>query len=337
MVDFHWKMRAHLKAFKTDYRLNVFTSIYLHRNIRWRSAVSQQGIARETGVGRTTVNDAIQWLEDRQLILPVPFHNWTQDEKNTMHHRKVLWQITGLYLQPNGVHMEALHLTPEMWMSILREIEPLDTERLKAYLRNLLIESGYCSPSEQYKNSYCSPSEQKPEGVYCSPSEHKVVYNKVKESKGTTHRRANVNSTPENPPAKGKKKTSESPSFKAEQINPMKDAIKNAFGWVKPTQSEWGLINKVARSLLIEGLTPADVQALYDYCDDRFNNFTPNALLNHVSNWRIESGAVPPPASAAPAAPAGNTPETSHTQPSAQSAQSKRPNPRKVIRYDKNS
>lgn len=67
----------------------------------------------------------------------------------------------------------------------------------------------------------------------------------------------------------------------------MKTAIQTAFGWPMPTSNEWALISKAAKQLLDVNIQSADISSLYNYCKARFDRFTPMALVNNASAWRL--------------------------------------------------
>lgn len=50
MSDLHWALREHLHEFRTDGRLFVLMSIYLHKNGRGRAWPANETIAAETGL-----------------------------------------------------------------------------------------------------------------------------------------------------------------------------------------------------------------------------------------------------------------------------------------------
>lgn len=83
-------------------------------------------------------------------------------------------------------------------------------------------------------------------------------------------------------PRKRRKK----PAIPAEQINPMKDAIHAAFkypAWTEMTTNEKGKINAAAKQLCAAGKTPADVPVIYEFCESKYDNFTPLALASHAN------------------------------------------------------
>jgi hypothetical protein len=87
-------------------------------------------------------------------------------------------------------------------------------------------------------------------------------------------------------------KRSKAPTIPAAQMNPMKDAIVAAFkwGWDTMTDNEKGQVQQAARQLCLAQATPADISGLYTYCRERFDEFTPSALINHLSNYRKAKG-----------------------------------------------
>lgn len=66
----------------------------------------------------------------------------------------------------------------------------------------------------------------------------------------------------------------------------MKNAIAKVFQWDNPTDTEWGRIQKAAKQLLKSDVKPEDIPSLYAHCAKELTSFSPNALPNHVSNWR---------------------------------------------------
>jgi hypothetical protein len=74
----------------------------------------------------------------------------------------------------------------------------------------------------------------------------------------------------------------------AAQMNPMKDAIVAAFTWDWETMTgpEKGLVQKTAKALVQAEITPEQISSLYRYCKNKFTDFGPGALANHVSAWK---------------------------------------------------
>lgn len=70
----------------------------------------------------------------------------------------------------------------------------------------------------------------------------------------------------------------------------MKNAIQKAFGWTKPTDTEWGQINKAAAQLLKVDITPADIPSLFGFCKSEVkgNSFTPIYLTTKASAWKLQ-------------------------------------------------
>lgn len=83
-------------------------------------------------------------------------------------------------------------------------------------------------------------------------------------------------------------------------MTPMKDAIAAAFEWAAPTEGEWGKIQKAAKLLILADVQPSDIPSLYAYCKKHLTEFGPNALPNHVSEWRKENKPAQPAPAPAP-------------------------------------
>lgn len=68
----------------------------------------------------------------------------------------------------------------------------------------------------------------------------------------------------------------------------MKNAIQKAFGWDKPTETEWGQINKAASQLVKVDIVPDDIASLHGYCKSQTkgNSFTPLFLASKASDWK---------------------------------------------------
>jgi hypothetical protein len=68
----------------------------------------------------------------------------------------------------------------------------------------------------------------------------------------------------------------------------MKNAICKAFGWDKPTDTEWGQINKSASQLVKVDIDPDDIASLYGFCkvEAKENSFTPLFLASKASTWK---------------------------------------------------
>lgn len=92
-------------------------------------------------------------------------------------------------------------------------------------------------------------------------------------------------------------------TISAETLTAMKDRIALKFygGNDNVTKTEWKRINKVAHELCMVNRTPDDVDVIYDYCDENFDNFTVNALTAHASTALRDN-----PNAAAPVVPTQN-------------------------------
>ena len=89
------------------------------------------------------------------------------------------------------------------------------------------------------------------------------------------------------------------PTIPAEQMNPMKDALVEAFGWKweTMTSSEKGLIQVTAKELCTVNFAPDRVASLHAWCKAKFTDFSPRALTTHLSEFRaaqISGGDVTP-------------------------------------------
>jgi hypothetical protein len=68
----------------------------------------------------------------------------------------------------------------------------------------------------------------------------------------------------------------------------MKNAIQKAFEWDKPTDTEWGQINKSASQLIKVDIVPDDIASLHGFCkvEAKGNSFTPLFLASKASTWK---------------------------------------------------
>lgn len=68
----------------------------------------------------------------------------------------------------------------------------------------------------------------------------------------------------------------------------MKEAIRKAHEWTKPTDQEWGQIQKAASQLVKVDITPADIPSLYAFCrsESYGKTFTPLFLSGKASEWK---------------------------------------------------
>lgn len=84
------------------------------------------------------------------------------------------------------------------------------------------------------------------------------------------------------------RKRKSKPSFPAEVMNPLKDAIVECFGWSwdSMTPSEIGQVQKAAYDLARANTTPDDVRRVYAYCVEHYENYGPNALASNLSKSR---------------------------------------------------
>jgi len=89
---------------------------------------------------------------------------------------------------------------------------------------------------------------------------------------------------------------SESKTVPEGYMTAYKDYIKELFyNNSEPTKSEWGVIQKAARELIIVRATLQEIKATYDYCDEHFDNFSPGALCTNLNNARKSSRELSPP------------------------------------------
>lgn len=86
------------------------------------------------------------------------------------------------------------------------------------------------------------------------------------------------------------KEPSLEPSKAASPFVEMKNSIQKAFGWAKPTDGEWGQINRTAAQLLKVDITPADIPSLHGFCkvEAKGNSFTPLYLTTKASTWKLQ-------------------------------------------------
>lgn len=104
----------------------------------------------------------------------------------------------------------------------------------------------------------------------------------INTSGGKTPQPQQSQSKTESPAPRG----STSQKVPAARMNPMKDAIADAFGWTweRMTPSETGQIQKTARELCLVDATPDDVPRLMAYCRSKFDHFKPPALAANYTN-----------------------------------------------------
>jgi phage replication O-like protein O len=126
--------------------------------------------------------------------------------------------------------------------------------------------------------------------------------------KDSSKEKGKKNSAPKGATGKSSSSKSKGTSSTVPQalMTPMKNAIFAAFeytDWNALTEPERGVIQKTARELILAGYSPSDVSGLYEYCTDRFDDFTPRALSTHASEARKE-GYVQTPATTMPDTPA---------------------------------
>lgn len=133
MDGFNWKLREYLHVLRKDERLYVLMSIYLHRNIRFRSYPSNADIMKETGLTSSPVSNAVRWFVEHQAFLRVPYGKRVGDERELGKHKNI-YQLTGI-LKLDDVIVPYLHLTPEGWKSLLVEVEGLSDSSLREYLQ----------------------------------------------------------------------------------------------------------------------------------------------------------------------------------------------------------
>lgn len=265
---FNWQIRTELHHFKNEGRLAILVCMVLHKNTRNRAYPSVQTLAKETGYKKTAIVAGVQWLLDHYALIPVAYEYRAGDEKK-LHKRRNIYQVTGV-IELEGKFHRYLHMNPEQWSGVLEEINAIskgsDFEPLKVHISELQNSE----PQEGISNS----------------------------SKGIPKKGVSRKS------AKGSK----TPTIPAEQMNPMKDALVEAFGWKWElmTQSEKGLIQVTAKELCTVNFAPDRVASLHAWCKAKFTDFSPRALVGHLSEYRA---AQLNSASAAPTVPRKETME----------------------------
>lgn len=100
-------------------------------------------------------------------------------------------------------------------------------------------------------------------------------------------------------------KGSKTPTIPAEQMNPMKDALVEAFGWSwkNMTKTESGIIQSTAKELCAAGFEADRVASFHAWCKAKFTTFTPRVMATHLSeyrNSRLNGNAEPKKVYAAP-------------------------------------
>lgn len=134
MTDLHWNLRGHLKDFRTDGRLFVLLSIYLHKNTRNRSWPSNDLIADETGLSRAPISRSIKWLAENHAVMIVPFDKRIGDEKK-LPNRKNIYQLTGV-IKINSAYRPYMYMTPEGWAGVIQELTGLGNSSLVELLNS---------------------------------------------------------------------------------------------------------------------------------------------------------------------------------------------------------
>jgi hypothetical protein len=134
MSDLHWCLRDHLQEFRTDGRLFVLLSIYLHKNTRNRSWPSNELIRKETGLSRAPVSQSVQWLIDHKAVVLVPYDKRVGKETK-LAKRKNIYQLTGL-IEINGKFIPYLFMNPESWRGIADELNVLGNSSISELLQD---------------------------------------------------------------------------------------------------------------------------------------------------------------------------------------------------------
>lgn len=123
MSDFNYQFRNQLHHFNKGGRLLVLMSIYLHKNIRYRSWPSYETIMQETGLSRPSVADSIKWLKAVGALVAVPYRKRLGDEQK-LAPRKAVYQITGI-LEIEGKTVPYLYLSEESLAEIEQEVRDI--------------------------------------------------------------------------------------------------------------------------------------------------------------------------------------------------------------------
>jgi hypothetical protein len=269
MSDLNWNLRDIIYVFK-DSRLPVFISIFLHKNTRNRSWPSNELIAEETGLSSAPISAAIGWMIESNVVVLVPFNKRVGLETK-LPNRKNIYQLSGVVLV-DGNYYPYMNLTPEGWQSIAADLEGMGNSLLSKQLNDVDSLLSKCLESKRLFSKHKGIKELDSEGVKGIEGIKSIPGASAPETKEPT---AKVSSSKKN-------------TTPAELMNPMKDAIAEAFGWewAHMTKSEMGIVQATAKELCTAGFEADRVASLHAWCKAKFTHFTPRAMASHLSEYR---------------------------------------------------
>lgn len=137
----NWDLREHMHLFREEpgegreIRLDVLINLILHANLRGRTWVSRDRIARELGIGKPRVSAALKWLFEKGAVYNVPFQYRIGTERD-LEPRKYVFQLTGVVRFSDELVIPYLYL-PDIESEIantLRELADIGGEALVDFL-----------------------------------------------------------------------------------------------------------------------------------------------------------------------------------------------------------
>ncbi len=137
----NWDLREHMHLFREEpgegreIRLDVLINLILHANLRGRTWVSRDRIAREIGAAEARVSAALKWLFQKGAIYNVPF-KYRIGEERDLEPRKYVFQLTGI-IRFNGELVVPYLYLPNLESEIantLRELADIGGEALVDFL-----------------------------------------------------------------------------------------------------------------------------------------------------------------------------------------------------------
>jgi len=256
-----------------------FTILYLHCNQFLRAWPTQDTLAKEVGVCKSVIGDATKWWKNNHGLLLVPPDKRIQGEPRGNRH---VYQITGILQVGENEFTPTIHFgrKPEVLkahLTLLKTLESPDYALLASILTSIKwdMERGSSTIRVSSTKSNIQP------GVSSTKPNIQPGVSSIKSTQSSTSIKSS---------------TSIGVSVNKKSMTAMKNAITHSFNWTNPnmtadeinlvwktklTSAEKKFVQQTASELCQLGDTPDMVKTYYNYCDERFNFFTPRALLNH--------------------------------------------------------
>lgn len=132
----------------------LYTILLNHCDGALQCYPSDTTLAKEVGVTRPTIQSAREWLIERGAIVRVPYEKWSESQKKSLHHKKIMYQITGIIFIKNEPKKE------NSTYKVLPTVYFANPEAIDSIVM-MLDHIGYFDNLALDKESYCKAILQK--------------------------------------------------------------------------------------------------------------------------------------------------------------------------------